>query len=88
MNGKEKLKRFRIKHRDALLAFALLAIPIGWWLLISGYPTGFGLVLGFLDWKGINATPKLTLDNFKVFITRPYSKPCLSAGLALSQPRL
>ena len=72
MNGKEKLKRFRIKHRDALLAFALLAIPIGWWLLISGYPTGFGLVLGFLDWKSINATPKLTLDNFKVFFTNSF----------------
>lgn len=72
MNGKEKFKKFRIKHRDALLALALLAIPIGWWLLISGYPTGFGLVLGFLDWKGINATPKLTLDNFKVFFTNSF----------------
>lgn len=63
-------KNFLKKHHDLLLALALLAIPVLWWIFVKGYPLAFGLVLGFLDWKSLAVTPSfIGFDNFITFFT-------------------
>lgn len=60
--------KFRVRHRDALLALALLAVPVGFWLLFCGYPVVYGVVLGFFDYKGINGIPRwIGIGNFVTF---------------------
>ncbi len=60
--------KFRVRHRDALLALALLAAPVGFWLLFCGYPVVYGVVLGFFDYKGINGIPRwIGFGNFVTF---------------------
>ncbi len=60
--------KFRVRHRDALLALALLAVPVGFWLLFCGYPVVYGIVLGFFDYKGINGIPRwIGIGNFVTF---------------------
>lgn len=66
----KKIKNFGKTHREGLTAFGLLAVPIGWWLVIGAYPIVVGLALGFMDWKGINVQPTFAgFDNFIRFFT-------------------
>lgn len=65
-------KRFSTMHRDALLATVILLPMIAFWLLVSGFPTLFGFVLGFFRWIGIADQPKfIGLDNFVHFFKDP-----------------
>lgn len=65
-------RRFFVRHRDALIAFAILGPMIFWWMVVSGFPTLFGFGLGFFEWIGIQATPKfIGLDNFIRFFQDP-----------------
>ncbi|WP_123041417.1 carbohydrate ABC transporter permease [Cohnella candidum] len=67
-----KLKRFLVRHRDALIATAILGPMIFWWMIVSGFPTLFGFVLGFFDWVGIQAHPKfIWFDNYVRFFHDP-----------------
>ena len=66
----EKRSSFFKKHRDGVAAFLLLFIPIGWWLVFSGYPLAVGLGLGFLNWKGIAGEKTFVgFANFTKFFT-------------------
>lgn len=65
-------KRFTTEHRDALLAAVILLPMVAFWLLISGFPTLFGFVLGFFRWVGLADSPKfIGLDNFIHFFKEP-----------------
>ncbi|GIO11363.1 ABC transporter permease [Cohnella xylanilytica] len=67
-----KWKRFKIRHRDALLAAVILVPMIFFWLVVSGFPTLFGFLLGFFRWIGLADSPKFTgLDNFVRFFKEP-----------------
>lgn len=58
------------KHRDILIAGALLGVPIIFWLLVNGYPILYGLAIGFFEQKGIAGSPRwIGLDNFIVFFS-------------------
>lgn len=73
----ERKKSFFVKHQDAIWALILLALPVGFWIFLNGYPLVFGLALGFLDWKGISGEVRFCgLDNFVTFFT---SKSWLTA---------
>ena len=63
-------KTFCKTHREGLTALLLLAIPVGWWLVIGAYPIAVGLGLGFVNWQGINNAPTFAgLGNFITFFT-------------------
>jgi multiple sugar transport system permease protein len=67
-----KLKRFLVRHRDALVATVILGPMILWWMVVSGFPTLFGFALGFFEWIGIQGTPKFVgLGNFIRFFHDP-----------------
>ena len=68
-NGQTFLRR----HRDALIAAVILAVPLGVWVLFSGYPMIWGLVLGFLEWGSLGASPHFVwFDNFITFFSSEY----------------
>lgn len=61
-------KRFKTRHHDAMLAAVLLLPMIVFWLLVSGFPTAFGFILGFFHWVGLADSPKFAgFDNFVHF---------------------
>ncbi|MCC3376589.1 carbohydrate ABC transporter permease [Cohnella sp. REN36] len=63
-----KLKRFLVRRRDGLIAAAILGPMIFWWLVVSGFPTLFGFILGFFEWIGIQGHPKfIGLGNYARF---------------------
>ena len=65
-----KISTKKRKKQDGLLAFALLAIPMGWWIIISFFPLIFGFVLGFVDWPYLGASPTFAgFKNFAAFFT-------------------
>jgi len=67
-----KLKRFLVRHRDGLIALAILGPMIFWWLVVSGFPTLFGFILGFFEWIGIQGQPKfIGLGNYIRFFEDP-----------------
>ncbi|GMK48955.1 MULTISPECIES: carbohydrate ABC transporter permease [Paenibacillus] len=69
---KSSLKKFAVRHKDALIATAILSPMILWWLVLSGFPTLFGFFLGFFDWIGIAANPKFVwFDNYVRFFHDP-----------------
>ncbi|CAH0120246.1 hypothetical protein PAE9249_02762 [Paenibacillus sp. CECT 9249] len=70
--GDSSLKRCMIRHRDALIAAAILMPMVLFWLLVSGFPTLFGFFLGFFEWVGLNNSPKfIWIDNFVHFFQNP-----------------
>ena len=70
---KIKGKPFFRRHRDALTAAVILAIPLGVWIIFSGYPMVWGLVLGFLEWGSLGEAPHFVwFDNFITFFTSEY----------------
>jgi multiple sugar transport system permease protein len=65
-------KRFRTRHRDAMLAAVILIPMIVFWLLLSGFPTLFGFLLGFFRWVGLADSPAfIGFDNFVHFFKDP-----------------
>jgi len=63
--------KFRRKHHDAILAFLLLLVPVGWWLVTSAYPLVSGISMGFMDWS--EGSPAWAgFRNFKLFFTSEY----------------
>lgn len=67
-----KWKRFTTLHRDALLAAVILVPMVAFWLIVSGFPTLFGFVLGFFRWIGLADKPSfIGLDNFVHFFKDP-----------------
>ncbi|WP_054023863.1 carbohydrate ABC transporter permease [Bacillus sp. FJAT-28004] len=67
-----KRKRFLVRHRDSLMAAAILGPMIFWWLVVSGFPTLFGFALGFFEWIGIQGQPKfIWFDNYVRFFQDP-----------------
>lgn len=70
METLDRKKSFFVKHQDAIWAFCLLVIPIGFWIALNGYPLVFGLALGFLNWESISAQVSFAgLENFITFFT-------------------
>ena len=65
-------KRFAVRHRDALIATVILGPMVLWWLVVSGFPTLFGFVLGFFEWIGISGTPRFVgIANYIRFFRDP-----------------
>ncbi|MBJ6362462.1 carbohydrate ABC transporter permease [Paenibacillus sp. GCM10012307] len=65
-------KRFMIRHRDAVMAAVILMPMLAFWLLLSGFPTVFGFMLGFFRWVGLADSPKfIGFDNFIRFFKDP-----------------
>ena len=63
-------KSFYKRHSQGIVSFLILLVPIGWWLLTSGFQIIFGISLGFLDWKGISGNPQFAgIDNYIRFFT-------------------
>lgn len=66
-------KSFYAKHREGVLAFLLLVVPVAWWLALSAFPLVFGIGLGFFEWTNVNVAPKFVwFDNFAAFFTDSY----------------
>lgn len=64
---------FYKRHRDGILAFALLGIPILWWVFLSAFPLVFGMGLGFCEWTNVYEAPKFVgLKNFIAFFQNEY----------------
>ncbi|WP_276354995.1 carbohydrate ABC transporter permease [Cohnella caldifontis] len=60
------------RHRDGVIAAAILTPMFLFWLVVSGFPTLFGFFLGFFDWVGLNDKPNfIWLDNFAHFFRDP-----------------
>ncbi|CAM4386955.1 sugar ABC transporter permease [Paenibacillus phoenicis] len=60
------------KHKDALIAAVILVPMFLAWLVVSGFPTLFGFVLGFFEWVGLADTPNfIWFDNFISFFQNP-----------------
>ncbi|SFE20570.1 multiple sugar transport system permease protein [Paenibacillus catalpae] len=72
VSTKSSLKKFAVRHKDALIATAILSPMILWWLVLSGFPTMFGFFLGFFEWIGIADSPKfIWFDNYVRFFQDP-----------------
>lgn len=72
VSTKSSLKKFAVRHKDALIATAILSPMILWWLVLSGFPTMFGFFLGFFEWVGIADSPKfIWFDNYVRFFQDP-----------------
>lgn len=66
-------KSFYARHRDGVLAFLLLGIPVLWWVALSAFPLVFGIGLGFFEWTNVNVAPKfIWFDNFATFFKDAY----------------
>jgi multiple sugar transport system permease protein len=53
-------------------AWLILAPFAAYFLVFAGLPTGYALVLGFVDWVGVNGSPKFNgLANYVVFFSDP-----------------
>lgn len=58
------------RHHDALTAAAILMPMLLWWFAANGFPTLFGFVLGFFEWKNIRMTPTFAgIENFITLFT-------------------
>lgn len=63
-------KSFYARHRGGITAAIILTPMLAWWVVSYGFPTLFGFVLGFTEWKSVNATPKfIGFDNFITFFS-------------------
>lgn len=72
-NAVKREKKFIRRHRDALTAAVILAVPLGVWIVFSGVPMVWGLVLGFMKWDSLGGTPHFVwFDNFITFFTSRY----------------
>ncbi len=70
--GKSRGKRSKVGRKDGLIAAIILTPMILWWLVLSGFPTLFGFVLGFFEWIGISDSPKFVwFDNYVRFFQDP-----------------
>lgn len=66
------VKRVMARHKDALIATAILTPMFLFWLVLSGFPTLFGFFLGFFEWIGLTDTPNfIWFDNFVSFFKNP-----------------
>lgn len=66
-------RSFYVRHKDAVTAAIILTPMLAWWIVACGFPTVFGFVLGFFEWKSVNATPKfIGLENFITFFSSPH----------------
>lgn len=73
ISSKKKNKSFYKRHRDGILAFALLGIPVLWWLALSAFPLAFGIGLGFCEWTNVYESPVFVgLKNFAEFFKNEY----------------
>lgn len=65
-------KRGLRRHRDAVIAAVILVPMFLVWLIVSGFPTLFGFVLGFFEWVGLADTPNfIWFGNFIDFFKNP-----------------
>lgn len=65
-------KRGLRRHRDAVIAAVILVPMFLVWLIVSGFPTLFGFVLGFFEWVGLADTPNfIWFGNFIAFFKNP-----------------
>ncbi|GIO85708.1 ABC transporter permease [Paenibacillus faecis] len=65
-------KRGLRRHRDAVIAAVILVPMFLVWLVVSGFPTLFGFVLGFFEWVGLADTPNfIGFGNFIAFFKNP-----------------
>lgn len=65
-------KRGLRRHRDAVIAAVILVPMFLVWLVVSGFPTLFGFVLGFFEWVGLADTPNfIWFGNFIAFFKNP-----------------
>ncbi len=63
---------FYRRHREGVIAAAILIPLIGWWVVIHGAPTLLGLFLGLFDWRNVLDTPKWNgINNFITFFQDP-----------------
>lgn len=54
--------------KDVIIAWSILTPMLIWWLVVSGFPMLVGFVLGFFEWRNVNAVPKFVgIDNFIAF---------------------
>lgn len=57
-------------HKSNRMAWMLMGPLVVYFLIFSGFPVAFALVLGFLKWVGITATPVFAgIANFKRVLT-------------------
>lgn len=72
LGRKQRLKRYFARRRDGWIATVILGPMIFWWLVVSGFPTLFGFVLGFFEWIGIQGQPRfIGLANYVRFFQDP-----------------
>lgn len=64
-------KRKKRGLREAGIAYLLLLIPLGWWLVVGLFPVVWGIGLAFCDWSSLAAAPVFHgLTNFGNFFTQ------------------
>jgi multiple sugar transport system permease protein len=80
-NGVRKKKRIGGDFK----AFLLLQGPfLLWWLILSIFPIGFGLIMGFFDYRRFDQPIKFVgFENFKYFFSNPVYTNALSVSVWL-----
>lgn len=72
LQKRKAMQRRLGKRKDALIAAVILVPMFLAWLVVSGFPTLFGFVLGFFEWVGLADTPNfIWFDNFVSFFNNP-----------------
>ncbi|MBB6674569.1 carbohydrate ABC transporter permease [Cohnella nanjingensis] len=71
-DGPTGWRKFYNNHRDVIIAAIILGPMLFWWMVVSGFPTAFGFLLGFFKWGEITASPKFVwFDNYIHFFRDP-----------------
>jgi len=64
-------KNLTIAQKQIVWAWAFLALPVVFYVVIRFYPTGNAILLAFQDWNLLGARTWAGLDNFKKLIADP-----------------
>lgn len=64
-------RNLTISQKQIVWAWAFLALPVLFYVIIRFYPTGNSIVLAFQDWNLLNDRTWVGLDNFKKLFADP-----------------
>ncbi|MFT4729873.1 MAG: multiple sugar transport system permease protein [Granulosicoccus sp.] len=64
-------KNLTIAQKQIVWAWAFLALPVAFYVVIRFYPTGNAILLAFQDWNLLGARTWAGLDNFKKLVADP-----------------
>jgi multiple sugar transport system permease protein len=64
-------KNLTIAQKQIVWAWAFLALPVVFYVVIRFYPTGNAILLAFQDWNLLGARTWAGLDNFKKLVADP-----------------